>query len=102
MIIWYGGINNLFWFEQLHLTRPNELHCVLYGIEPSSVRLDNLNRLLFKRMCSNRDCLQYLVPDQRSVDILSKLRQPNTLPGILCRTERFLKSFLPYALSNYQ
>jgi DDE superfamily endonuclease len=47
-------------------------------------------------------CLQYLVPDQRSVDILSKLRQPNTLPGILCRTERFLKSFLPYALSNYQ
>jgi hypothetical protein len=54
--------------------------------------LDNLTRLFFKRMCSNRDCLQYLVPDQRSVDILSKLRQPKTLPGILYRTERFLKS----------
>ena len=79
-----------------------ELCCVLYDIEPISVRLDNLTRLFFKRMCSNHDCLHYLVPDQRSVDILSKLRQPNTLPGILCRIERFLKSFLPYALTNYQ
>jgi hypothetical protein len=31
-----------------------ELHCVLYGIESISDRLDNLTRLFFKRMCSNR------------------------------------------------
>jgi hypothetical protein len=79
-----------------------ELQCALYGIELIGVRLDNLARSFFNRICNNHDCLHYLIPDQRSIDILCKLRQPNTLPGILCRTERFSKSFLPYALANYQ
>jgi hypothetical protein len=79
-----------------------ELQCALYGIELIGVRLDNLARLFFNRICNNNDCLHYLIPDQRSIDILCKLRQPNTHPGILCRAERFSRSFLPYALANYQ
>ncbi len=79
-----------------------ELYCALYNIEPISVRLDNLACSFFRKICRDNDCLNYLLPCKRPTELLHKLRRPDILPGILTRTNRFYKSFLPYALNNYQ
>jgi hypothetical protein len=79
-----------------------ELMCALHSVEPISVRLDSLARTFFIRVSRPDDCLNRLLPAERSEDILNRLRQPNRLPFAICRTNRFLKSFLPYSLSNYQ
>ena len=79
-----------------------ELNCVLHDIEPIKVRLDNLARSFFQRILNRDDCLNYLLPSERPAEIVDRLRQSNKLPGVTCRTERYFKSFLPYALNNYQ
>ena len=79
-----------------------ELYCAIYDLEPIVVRLDNLARLFFQKICRNCDCINYLLPNKRPSELLDKLRQPDSLPGILCRTNRFYKSFIPYAINNYQ
>ena len=79
-----------------------ELQCVLFGIEPISVRIDNLTRAFFYCICDTADCLNYLLSSERSIETAYSLRHVNHLPFITCRNNRFLKSFLPYALSNYQ
>ena len=79
-----------------------ELNCGLHDIEPISVRLDNLTRSFFKRISRRDDCLNYLLPSERPAEVVDRLRQPDKLPGIICRTERYFKSFLPHALNNYQ
>jgi hypothetical protein len=79
-----------------------ELYCALYDIEPIAVRLHNLVRLFFLKICRTSDCANYLLPNKRPVELLDRLRYPGSLPGILCRTNRFYKSFIPYALNHYQ
>jgi hypothetical protein len=79
-----------------------EFYCVLYNIEPIAVRLDNLARLFFLKICRETDCVHYLLPNKRSAEVRDKLRHSEHLPGILCRTNRFYKSFIPHALNNYQ
>ena len=36
-----------------------------------------------------------------TIDLLDRLRQSNSMPGILCRTYRFYKSFIPYAIQHF-
>lgn len=79
-----------------------ELYCAIYDIEPIAVRLDNLARLFFDKICRSNDCINYLLPSKRPSELLDRLRQPNSLPGILCKTNRFYKSFIPYAIEHYQ
>ena len=79
-----------------------ELYCVIYDIEPIAVRLDNLARQFFYKICRSTDCINYLLPNKRPLDLLNRLRQPNSLPGILCKTNRFYRSFIPYAIQHYQ
>ena len=55
-----------------------------------------------RRICDPADCLNYLLPNERSSEVVLRLRQPNLLPGVICRTNRYFKSFLPYALNNYK
>jgi hypothetical protein len=59
-----------------------ELYCALYNTEPISVRLDNLARSFFRRICCDNDCLNYLLPCRRPTELLHKLRRPDILPGI--------------------
>jgi ribonuclease P/MRP protein subunit RPP40 len=47
-----------------------ELQCALYGIQLIGVRLDSLARSIFNRIRNNHDCLHYLIPNQRSIDLL--------------------------------
>jgi hypothetical protein len=79
-----------------------EMQCALFDIEPIAVRLDNLARSFFHRICDPVDCIHHLLPNERSSEVVRTLRQPNLLPGVICRTNRYFKSFLPYALNNYQ
>jgi hypothetical protein len=79
-----------------------ELYCVLYNIEPISVRLNELAKSFFHRICTPGDCLNRLIPNERPIELNLKLRQSNKLPCLLCRTNRFYNSFLPYSLNNFQ
>jgi hypothetical protein len=66
-----------------------ELQCVLFDIEPMCVRIDNLARAFFYRICDPADCLNYLLPSERSIETVYSLRHFNHLPFITCRTNRF-------------
>ena len=79
-----------------------ELYCTIYGIEPLAVRLDELTKCMFNRICRPTDCLHSILPSSRSHAVLSRLRHYRRFSNVLCRTERFAKSFLPYSLSCYQ
>jgi hypothetical protein len=80
------------------------VQCVLFYIELIGVRLDNLALSFFRRICDPADCLNYLLPNERSSEVVCTLRQSNLslLPGVICRTNRCFKSYLPYALNSYQ
>jgi hypothetical protein len=79
-----------------------EMYCAMYNIEPIVFRLDNLARAFFYKICNDSDCINYLLPRKRPSEFLDRLRQAASLPGILCRTNRFYNSFIPYALDHYQ
>jgi hypothetical protein len=79
-----------------------ELNCALYDIETVDTRLDILSRQFFVRISNSADCLNHLLPPERPAEVIESLRRANKLPGILCRTARYSKSFLPHALNNYQ
>ena len=64
-----------------------ELYCVLYDIDPISVRLDNLARSMFQRLCRPDDCLHNIIPARCQCDALTRLRNYHQFPDILCRTE---------------
>ena len=78
-----------------------DLQCVVYDIEPVSVRLQNVTRSFFDRINEKHDCLHWLLPSIRS-NYIDRLRTFNKLPLIKCRTQRFKQSFLPYSLANFQ
>jgi len=74
------------------------------------------NAYAFNRICHNLQtdvnslsavclsrCLNYLLPAKRDSVMISSLRTAKEYPMIRARSRRdFKKSFLPYALSNYQ
>ena len=76
--------------------------CEQFNIDTVSFRLDLLARKFFNKMCQTNDCLHRLLPSERCGETISKLRRHDALPGIICRTDRFAKSFLPFSLNNYQ
>ena len=78
-----------------------DLQCVVYDIEPVSIRLQNLTRSFFDRINVEHDCLHWLLPPSRS-SYIDSLRTFNKLPLIKCRTQRYKQSFLPYSLANFQ
>jgi hypothetical protein len=78
------------------------VQCVLFYIQPVGVRLDNLTRSFSHRICDPANCLNYLLPDERSSEVVCRLRQSYLLPGVISRTNRYFKAFLPHALNNYQ
>jgi ribonuclease P/MRP protein subunit RPP40 len=79
-----------------------EFNCVIYSIELISVRLDNLSRKFFTKICRPSDCLRTILPAERDVTYTQRLRRVTKYPEISGRTERYINSFIPYALANYQ
>ena len=79
-----------------------EFYCCIYEIEPIAVRLDILAQQFFNKICDSNDCINYILPNKRPIELVNKLRQSNSLPGILCNSNRFFKSFIPHAIQHYQ
>jgi hypothetical protein len=50
-------------------------------------------RRFFRRICDPADCLNYLLPNERSSEVACRLCQSNLLPGVICRNNRYFKSF---------
>ena len=69
--------------------------------KPIAVRLDNLALQFFHKVCQSNDC-KLLVPNKSPNGLLDRLHQPNFLPGILCKPNRYYKSFTPCAIQHYQ
>jgi hypothetical protein len=87
----------------LHLisgSTDNEAQCVLLDIEPMCVSIDNLARSFFHRICDPADCLNYLLPSERSIETVN-IVYVILIIFLVLPVEQivFLKSFLPYALS---
>jgi len=72
------------------------------GISASRLARNKIPKCLPYKICRSTDCINYLLPNKRPIELLNRLRQPNTLPGILGETNRFHRSFIPYAIRHYQ
>jgi len=73
-------------------------------METISARPNNLKRSFFKRISCSADCMKYLLPNERPVEVIEvidRLQRASKLPRIECRTERYFKSFLPQAVCTY-
>jgi len=65
-------------------------------------RRDQLTRRFFAKMTNTDNCLTYLLPIKRDSQITGSLRAAKAYPRLRANTCRFQKSFLPFALANYQ
>ena len=79
-----------------------EFICTVKSIELISVRLNNLAHKFFIKICRPNDCLHSILPAERDINSTQRLRNVKKYPAISARTERYLKSFVPYAIANYQ
>jgi len=76
--------------------------CILADLPQLAERREQLTRRLSVKMAGTDNCLNYLLPAKRDSEIISSLRTAKEYPLICAKSTRFKKSFLPYALSNYQ
>ena len=67
-------------------------------------RRQELAQRFFRRnVLDETSCLHYLLKSQeRSQDIVNRLRSSQTYEQYSVRTEKFRKSFIPFSVSNYQ
>ena len=65
-------------------------------------RRKQLTKRQFVKMADTDNCLNYLLPARRDSEIICSLRTATEYPLICAKSTRFKKSFLPYALFNYQ
>jgi hypothetical protein len=56
-----------------------DFQCLVYDIEPVSIRLQNLTRSFFDHINVKHDCLHWLLPPSRS-SYIDSLRTVNKLP----------------------
>lgn len=79
-----------------------ENFCNIHELQTLADRRNELCRSFFdKHVLDNNSCLHYLLPPPR-VTQCPELRRRVTFQPIRARTVRFSKSFLLYALDNYQ
>lgn len=77
-------------------------HCVQLGISTLYERREMLSKQFFKSMLSPSSCLHYLLPEPRDSTLINKLRNSSQYLACTARTDRFNKSFIQYAINNYQ
>lgn len=76
--------------------------CTVVKLDSLFKRRESLCRLFFESMLRADNCLHYLLPAPRSLNSISRLRTAKLFIPHTARTSRYQKSFLPYALDNYQ
>jgi len=60
------------------------------------------SKTLFKQITNQSHILHRLLPAKRDAQLIGRLRSAKLYPTCRARTARFLKSFLPYSLANFQ
>lgn len=65
-------------------------------------RREQLSRRFFDKICDVNSCLYHLLPAQRDTRITNSLRMAKKYPVPFAKSTRFQKSFIPYALANFQ
>jgi len=78
------------------------LNCIVAGLPQLADRREQLTKRQFVKKADTDNCLNYLLPVKCDCEIISCLRTAKEYPLICVKSTRFKKSFLPYALSNYQ
>ena len=66
-----------------------------------SERRDQLSRKFFARLQQPDSCLHELLPEVRDCDVIARLRKCKQYQAPKTRTERFKKSAVIHALTNY-
>ena len=79
-----------------------DLNCIVADLPQLADRREQLTKRQFVKMADIDNCLNYLLPARRDSEIISSLRTAKEYPLICAKSTRFKKSFLPYALFNYQ
>jgi len=77
-------------------------NCILADLPQLADRREQLTKRLFVKMADTDNCLNYLLPAKRDIKIISSLRRVKEYPLNVQNQRGFKKSFLQYALSNYQ
>jgi hypothetical protein len=72
----------------------------LNSLPSLSERRDQLMKQFFTGLLAPSSCLHHLIPEKRSGDIISKLRNANHYSTSVARTERFKNSAVIYALNH--
>jgi len=78
------------------------LNCIVACLPQLADGREQLTKRQFVKMADTDNCLNYLLTAKRDCEIISSLRTAKEYPSICAKSTRFKKSFLPYALSNYQ
>ena len=65
-------------------------------------RREDLAKRFFNSLLNPTNCLHYLLPPKRDINVISKLRHVKLFACPTTRTERFKNSTIIYALNNFQ
>ena len=79
-----------------------DINCIVADLPQLADRREQLTKRQFVKMADTDNCLNYLLPTRRDSEIICSLRITKEYPLICANSTQFKKSFLPYALFNYQ
>ena len=79
-----------------------DINCIVADLPQLADRREQLTKRQFVKMADTDNCLNYLLPARRDSEIICSFRTAKEYPLICAKSTRFKKSFLPYALFNYQ
>ena len=78
------------------------LNYIVAGLPQLADKHEQLTKRQFVKVADTDNCLNYLLPVKCDSEIISSLRTSKEYPSMCAKSTRFKKSFLPYALFNYQ
>jgi len=74
----------------------------LKSLPSLSERREQLTKQFFTSLLDPSNCIHDLIPAKRNSNVVDKIREAKQYPVPRARTERFRKSTILYALTNYQ
>lgn len=73
--------------------------CSLFDVELLTSRLETIAKSFYIKISNSNDCIHHLLPPETERPL--KLLRHSKPMKYMCRTDRFGKSFIPYAVNNF-